>query len=188
MKKIKTLLWAICAIVALASCSGVDKNGYQDAESFGKLKQELTDKFGKDAYYTKFAVMNEDYGSTISVTVTKNPASLKMEDWITVNGGWQQNAEVTLEIEGDAKPEEFMFQLDKIMNIDLLGKLIEQSKQKVIAEKKIEEVTVKTITMSVPDDGDFSTSKYFITIEPKQGGTTFNFWYNLDGSLHKFDY
>lgn len=180
----------ITGIVAITftACNQTEKGGYQTAESFGNLKKELTDKFGKDAYYTDFNVTNNDNGIVVSVTETKNPSSLKMEQWTSLNGGWTQNSEVTLEISGGAKAEDFMFQLDKIMNIELLGKLIEQSKQKVITEKKIKEITVKTVMMNAPKDGNFNTTKYFITLEPKQGGTTFNFWYNLDGTLDKFDY
>ncbi len=186
--QIKTLATTIVAAMMFTACNQTDKDGYQTAESFVKLKKELINEFGKDAYYTDFAVVNNDNGVVVSVTQTKNPSSLKMEEWTSLNGDWTQNSEVTLEVSGDAKAEDFMFQLDKIMNLELLGKLVEQSKQKVITEKKIQEVKVETVSMNAPDDGNFNNAKYFITVKPKQGGTTFNFWYNLDGTLDKFDY
>lgn len=184
----KIKLMAIIAFLAVAFISCGKKKAYDNADALGKLKTELVDKFGKDAHYTNFNVINDENGTVVSVTVTKDPSSLKMEQWTSVNGSWKQNSEVTLEISGSAKAEEFMFKLDKIMDIDLLAKCVEEAKKKVVAEKKIAEVSVNTIGMNAPSDGNFNTTKYFITIKPKQGGTSFNFWYNLDGTLDKFDY
>lgn len=183
----KMFLATAFAVTVLVSCNQGNK-GYQDAESFSKLNTELTDKFGKDAYYTDFGVTNSDNGNIVTVTQTDKPSSLKMAQWSNVNGDWKQSAEVSLEVSPGAKAEDFMFQLGKTVKMDLLGKLVEQSKQKVISEKKINEVTVESVIIKAPNDGDFNSMRYFITIKPKQGGTSFNFWYKMDGTLDKFDF
>lgn len=178
----------VFTMIFATSCNLSNKEGYQNSEAFGELKNELTDKFGKDAFYTNLSISNSENGAIVSTTVTQNPATLKMENWTSVDGSWNKSAEVTLEITGDKKAEDFMFKLDKVMNMNLVGKLIDDAKQKVIKEKKIEDVIVKTFSLKVPSDGDFSKTRYFIVIAPKQGGTDFNFWYHLDGTLDKFDY
>ena len=81
-----------------------------------------------------------------------------------------------------------MFQLDKIINFNIIGRIVEESKIKILNEKGIEEVRVDNIFIKVPADGNFDKMKYFITISPKDGGTDFNFWYKMDGTLDKFDF
>ncbi|SDD85293.1 hypothetical protein [Riemerella columbipharyngis] len=183
----KKIFLGLLAATVLWSCNFLNK-GYQDSESFKELKEELIKKFGKDAYYTSFTIANDKNATIVSVTETDNPSSLKMAEWMKLNGVWKQNADVTLEVSEGSKAEDFMFQLDKTMNMELLGKLVDEAKQKVISEKNIKEVNVKMVSFSAPDDGDFSHAQYYIIIEPKQGGTDFKFSYNLDGTLAKFDY
>lgn len=187
MKQITSFFLVVLTTIALSSCGSSIKS-YDDANAFKALKKELDDKFGADAYYTDIAVMNMDETSTISATVTTDPTSLKMAEWMKYDGKWDQKADVKLEISGETDPTNFMFQLDKNIDIELFGRLVDEAKQKVITEKEIEEVTLVTALVNAPDDGDFSKTRYFIVIQPKHGGTRFSFWYKLDGTLDKFKY
>ena len=111
-----------------------------------------------------------------------------MTEWNYANGSWDQISDVTLELSSSAKAEDFMFQLNKVIDFDIMGKIVEDSKKKVIEEKGVADVRVKNIYIKAPNNGDFNSMKYFITISPKNGGTNFNFWYKMDGTLDKFDY
>ncbi len=182
----KNFLLTIIALT-LISCGSKTKFG-ENSVSILEAKKELTDKFGQGAFYTDLSINDTDQGSIISVTVTKAPSSLKMEAWSLFQGRWTQNSEITLELSEGAKAEDFMYTLEKnSVDFDLLGKLVEQSKEKVKNEKNIEVVT-ELISIAAPNDGNFKNMMYYITTKPKSGGTTFSFWYKMDGSLDKFDY
>ncbi len=177
-------------VLAFVSCSKEQKFA-ENADSIKQLETVLADKFGKDAYYTSITLSNSgtSSGDILSVTQTEDPSSLKMGEWNFFQGKWTQSSEVTLELSQGAQAKDFMFQLDgNTVKLDVLGKLLEESKEKVTSEKKIEEVEVTSVFMNAPNNGDFSAMEYFITIKPKNGGTSFDFRYNLDGTLIKFDY
>ncbi|MGG6231502.1 hypothetical protein [Tenacibaculum sp. SDUM215027] len=182
----KNLIY-IPLLLLLLSCNN-GKQSYEDTTSLVELKKELISKFGKNAYYTQIGISNNDYGSTVGVSQTDEPSSLKMTEWDYSNGNWNQISDVTLELSSGAKAEDFMFQVNKIIDFDIMGKIVEESKNKIIEEKGINEVRVENIIIKAPNNGDFSSMKYFITISPKDGGTDFNFWYKMDGTLAKFDY
>ncbi|SNR16265.1 hypothetical protein [Tenacibaculum jejuense] len=186
MKKIIYTL----ALIVLISC-GKEKRFTENADSIKELQTLLADEFGKDAYYTSISIINSSTssGDIINTTQTSDPASLKMGEWNHFQGKWTQSSEVTLELSEGAKAKDFMFKLDdSVINFKLLGDLVEKSKEKVKEEKKIDEVIVSSIYMNAPNNGDFEKMEYFITIKPKNGGTSFDFWYKLDGTLRKFDY
>ena len=181
------LIYTLALSILLFSCGG--NSSYEDKDSLLDLKEELISEFGDDAYYTNLAIMNSENGTVINVSQTDDPSSLKMSEWNYFNGDWNQNSEITLEISGDTKAEDFMFQLnDKVVDFEILGKAVEEAKEKIISEKKIEEVRVASILINAPKDGDFNSMEYYITINPKSGGTRFDFRYGMDGTLKDFDY
>lgn len=185
----KNIIYTL-AIVIFVSC-GKEKKFTENADTFKELKTVLTDKFGKDAYYTSITLSNSgtSSGDILSVTQTEDPASLKMGEWNYFQGKWTQSSEVTLELSPGSQAKDFMFQLNEsIVKFDLLGELLKKSKEKVIQEKKIEDVIVSSIYINAPSNGDFKEMEYYLTIKPKNGGTSFDFWYMLDGTLRKFDY
>lgn len=182
----KKIILGLATLVFIA-CGKVIKLG-ENASSVNSAKEELNDKFGKDAYYTSISINDTEHGSILAATVTENPSSLKMGGWTYFQNSWKQNSEITLELSEGSEVEDFMFQIkDGIVNFDLLGKLVEQSKEKVAKEKSIDVVT-ELISISAPNNGDFEKMKYYITTTPESGGTIFRFWYKMDGSLEKFDY
>lgn len=186
MKKITQIFCALGLALTLFSCG--KNTDYQDATSIAEFKNELIDKFGKDAYYTNIGIMNSKTGSVVNVSETSNPSSLKMSEWTKLQGTWKETAEISLEVSGDTNPAEFMFKLGEKVDLDLVGKLVEQSKQKVASEKNIKELYVKNIFINAPKNGNLDEMVYHIAIEPKNGGTTFTFFYHLDGSLKDFSY
>ncbi len=183
MKKITYIL-----ILSLIIACGKKKDFTKNAASIKDLKQELINKFGKEAFYTELAVINNENGITVKANTTKDPSSLKMESWNYFNGAWNQTAKITLELSGDSKAADYMYKLNReIVNFDLLGKLVEQSKNKVIEEKKIKEVFINSIFINAPNDGDFNNMEYYLTVISESDGASFNFWYKMDGTLRKFD-
>lgn len=177
---------SLLSFTILCSCGG---KYYEDKESLMELKEELDSQFGKDAYYTQLFILDKghDKGSMISVRQTNDPSSLKMRDW-TKDGVWQQTSDVTLELPEGEKAEDYMFQLGKQVKFDIMGQMLEDAKNKVIEEKGMKDIRVKSITIAAPDDGDFESMVCSIDIEPKSGGTTFSFMYNMDGTLKDFSY
>lgn len=174
-------------IIFFLSCNS-KITSIDSTESLKDLKEILKDKFGENAYYTGLNISNSDYGPIVNVSQTDTPSSLKMTEWNLYNGDWNQTSDVILEISDNTKAKDFMFQLNKIIDFDIIIKIVEEAKNKVIEEKKIAEVVVQNININAPKDGDFSKMNYFITINPKSGGTNFNFWYQMDGTLSRFDY
>lgn len=185
MKKTKNGLLAVLVTIFITSC-GSDLSF--DAKGFEGVEENLKSKFGNDAFYTQLSIMYvEQVGTIITTTVTKDPSSLKMENWNFSNSSWSQTADVTLELSG-GKAEDFMFNLNNEVDLSKLGELVESSIKKLKDEKDIDAAVLSIASISAPDDGNKSKTNYFIQLKPKNGGTTFSFIYNLDGKLEKFDY
>ena len=192
----KTGFGILCLLMALfvvTSC-GPDPSKYsQDAEGFAKLQEDFKAKFGADAYYTDIAINftpGNSHGSGLGfhVTVTNDPASLKMQEWVYNSySNWKNTADVTLEIDGDSKPEEFMYQLGGKFDLKKVGELIEQSRKKLADEKQIENAALNMALLKTPDDDAASETDIVIMMKPENGGTTFTFRYDLDGNLKSFN-
>lgn len=186
MKKIKFALIAILSALTLASCGG--GTVASNAEGFGSLEKELKDKFGEDGYYTNLTISNiESIGNVVTVTATEDPESLKMGEWNLTNGKWEQNSEVTLEVPEGTKAADFMFQLGDKVNLTQLGGLVEKSIDALKKEKSIDPVLSMAFVM-FPKNGDISSVKYAVKLEPKTGGTSFTYYYKLDGTFIEMDY
>jgi hypothetical protein len=189
-KKMKKLGLISCAIlsIALMSCGGAS-NVDSNAKGFTALQDELKSEFGENAYYTELSIVNiESIGKSISATVTKEPASLKLGEWNYSQNNWKQSAEITIEISEGSAPEDFMFQLDDKINLTKLGELVEKSKAKLTEEKQIENPRLSMAFIKIPRSQDISKAEYSVSLEPENGGTSFSFYYKLDGELIKMDY
>ena len=195
MKKlISFLLPVLFGGLLLCSC-GSDISKYtQDKAGFAKLDQDFKAKFGSDAYYTDVTIgftpgKNPGAGLNYNVIVTEDPSSLKMQQW-TYNSysKWVNTAEVTLEMGGDANPQDFMFQLGDKISLEKVGELIEKSAEKLAQEKNIQNAVLNLAIIKTPDDMDVSNTRIVIMMKPENGGTAFNFYYDLDGNLLNFTY
>ncbi|TPN81216.1 hypothetical protein [Aquimarina algicola] len=181
----RKLILVIATGLLLCSCGGKlsdDKAGFQEIES------KLNDKFGDDAFYTSIMVAyTEQIGMLVDATGTDDPESLKLEEWNWVQNNWTQKSDVTLEITG-GEAKDFMFTLGDKISISKLGELAETAKKKLKDEKEIDEAIVTVARIDSPNDGDKSKLGYNLTLEPKNGGTSFHFSYDLDGNLKDFTY
>ena len=191
-KTILALSTLVMGLLLIVSCGPNPSKYSQDGEGFAKLQEDFKAKFGADAYYTDIAINftpGDSHGSGLgfNVTVTNDPASLKMQEWVFSSyGGWRSTADVTLEIEGDSKPEEFMYQLGGKFDLKKIGELIAQSRKKLAEEKQIENAVLNLAMMKTPDSEDASETRIVIMLKPENGGTTFTFRYDLDGNLESF--
>ncbi|HEU4609795.1 MAG TPA: hypothetical protein VFS31_16865, partial [Chitinophagaceae bacterium] len=96
-----------------------------------KLSKELKEEFGANAWYTSIELANSgDSDDLVTVDQTKDPNSLKQEQWSQFHGFWDKKADITLSVQG-AEPRSFMFQLDKEASLGRLGDLMEESKKRL---------------------------------------------------------
>ncbi|MBS9461947.1 hypothetical protein KIM67_05955 [Flagellimonas sp. 389] len=189
MKKVKRLAVALVLVSTLLSCGGGSGKQPATAAGFSEIEKEIKNEFGEDAYFTDIDVVyDKSLGNIIGVTVTKEPNSLKMGQWNQTQGVWKQTSEITLEVPEGSQAADFMFQLDDKINLVMLGEVIEKSKKQLQDEKNLENPMLSMAYISFPDDGDISQAEYLVNLKPENGGTTFHFYYTLNGELRKMDY
>lgn len=181
MRLLKTAL--LCSLPFLFySC----KSGFEHNKAgMEKLNKELKEEFGAEAWYTSIELANSG-GSDDVVTVdqTKDPNSLKQEQWSQFHGFWDKKADITLSIQG-AEPKSFMFQLDKEVSLSKLGELMELSMKKLSTEQGVDDsqVLLAQIKASTQMNTKAEGIYYSISLESKKKNKSYNFVYNLDGSL-----
>ena len=174
----------VVALVVLTSCAG---NFTQDVAGFEKIQSVLKSKFGDKAYYTNLMVTyDKSVGTIILVTETSQPESLTMEEWQYMKGAWAKRSDVTLEV-SDGVATDFMYQLSGKYDLKNVGALVEKSIRKLEEEKKIKNAKVTIVSMDTPDDDSADETKIMISLEPESGGTSFTYFYNLDGELFTAD-
>lgn len=189
MRKINIAILLLFLSIFLISCGGGASKQEATAAGFTTIENQIKNKFGNNAYYTDLSITyNEAIGNILGVTVTENPASLKMEQWNQTQDHWNQTSDVTIEIPEDTNASDFMFQLNETINLKKLGELVEKSKAQLTKEKNIEDSKLHIAFINFPDNGDISKAYYGVNLEPKNGGTRFRFSYTLDGELIKMDY
>ncbi|MHA7058802.1 hypothetical protein ACWGOQ_0016375 [Aquimarina sp. M1] len=190
MKPIKNVVLIILTILWLTSCGRETSSHPTTIDGFSAIEQDLKDKFGNDAYYTDLNISHtKDDGIMISLTVTENPASLKMGQFVySSDTSWRQNTEITLEVPQGTQAADYMFQLSDDINLKKLGELIETSKKRLIEEKNMKNPHMELAFIKLPKNGALEKAKYIIKLEPENGGTSFTFSYSLDGSFIDMDY
>jgi hypothetical protein len=162
------------------------KSGFEHNKvGMEKLNKELKEEFGAETWYTSVELVNSG-GSDDIVTIdqTKDPNSLKQEQWSQFHGFWEKKADITLSIQG-AEPKSFMFQLDKEVSLGKLGELMERSKKQLQDEKKIDdsEVVLAQIKASNKMNTKQEGLYYSISLQSKKTGKNYNFVYGMDGNL-----
>ncbi len=189
MKKLQFTAIVAMVVLTLVSCGGGTSKEPANADGFKSIEKEIKNKFGDDAYYTDLTIAyNKSIGNIISITVTSNPESLKMGQWNQTQSTWKQNSEISLEVPQGSKAVDFMFQLNDKINLTKLGELVEKSSAQLKAEKDIENPALHMAFVKFPKNGDMSKAEYTIMLKPENGGTTFTFYYKLNGDLIKMDY
>ena len=154
-----------------------------------EAEQLIIDEFGGNLHFTYFTILNSRNvkGSVIQVTFTKEPSSMKLQTWMYSQGLWIQSDETTLEITGDAKPEDFMLSLEEL-NIPNMQKMVEEAKAHLKKEKDIDNPFVQVVGISTPDSESKAESTYSIVLESENGGTNFRFIYTLEGNFESMKY
>lgn len=189
MKLLKHITLIAIAIVTLMACGGGTSSQDANAQGFSAIENDIKSKFGDNAYYTDLNISYDTrIGNMISLTVTDAPESLKMGQWVQSQNTWKQTSEVTLEVPEGTKAEDFMFQLDDNINLNRLGELVEKSCAQLTTEKDIENPKLEMAFVKFPKNGDISKAQYSISLKPEQGGTTFSFYYKLNGELIEMNY
>lgn len=185
---LKLVIVTSCLFI-LYSCGSGTSHQEATAEGFKVIEQELKSKFGDNAFYTDLKILYiKGMGNSISTTVTENPESLKMGEWDLTKNSWTQRSEITLEVPEGTKAADYMFQLNDNINLSQLGALVEVSKSQLASEKNIDNPVLSLAFVKFPKNGDLSKTEYAVRLEPETGGTSFSFYYTLDGELIKMDY
>lgn len=188
MKVLKLILFVV-TIALLISCGNSIGKASPDQKGFASIEKNIKNKFGEDAYFTDLTITyNKTIGNIIGVTVTKEPASLKMEQWNATQGNWTQNSNIALEVPSGTQAADFMFQLNETINLPTLGKLVETSIEKLTSEKGLNNPVLQMAYIKFPKNGDTVKTEYVISLTPENGGTTFTFRYKLNGELIEMDY
>ncbi|WP_346237157.1 hypothetical protein ABDK00_012000 [Niabella insulamsoli] len=188
MKRLALIL-SVFLVHFVLSCGESGHKQAANEDGFSAIENELKSKFGADAYYTDINVTyNESIGNVVGVTVTKDPASLKMGQWNQTQGNWTQNQDISIEIPQGSQATDFMFQLGQTVSLAKLGELIETSKAQLTKEKQLQNPRLHMASVQYPDNGDVSKAEYLVMLQPETGGTTFSFQYKLNGDFIKMDY
>ncbi len=187
--KVINITLVIATILTMVSCGGGTNKQPANAEGFGAIEKEIKSEFGDNAYYTDLKILYiKGIGNVISATVTDDPESLKMGQWNLSQNTWKQNSEITLEVPQGSKASDFMFQLNDKINLTKLGELVEKSSKQLTAEKSIENPMLSIAFIKFPKNGDISKTEYTVKLEPENGGTSFTFFYKVNGDLIKLNY
>ena len=189
MNVLKFTTVTLIMVLSLISCGGGTSGQPPNAEGFTVMQDALNEKFGDDAYYTDLKIIHvKSIGNVISTIVTEDPESMKMGEWNLNQGTWNQESEISLEVSEGSKASDFMFQLDDTISLTKLGECVEKAMIHLTAEKDIKNPALSMAFVKFPKNGDISKTEYAITLEPENGGTSFSYYYSLDGELREMDY
>ncbi|RPD38271.1 hypothetical protein EG028_25605 [Chitinophaga barathri] len=173
----------------LASCQffGGGGRAYDNDKDLSGLVEELKDKFGQNAGFTSITMSYHDGIGTSTVATGGDINSNKLTERLKQKGIWQDKAEVTLEIDGEATPKDFMFTLDQVQDLRKIPGLVKSSIEKVEKEKKITDLVSNMVSVSMPSRIDTPGDELRITVyvSPKNGGTDFTLLYNQKGEFLK---
>ncbi|WP_118950701.1 hypothetical protein [Taibaiella helva] len=183
--RLRSLPLFLATPLFLFSC----KSGFEhNRAGMEKLNKELKEEFNAEAWYTSVELANSGGSDdVVTIDMTKDPNSLKQEQWSQFHGFWDKKADITLSIQG-AEPKSFMFQLDKEVSLGKLGDLMEASRKQLAAkgadDAQVILAQIKASTqMNTKEEGIY----YSISFESKKQNKSYNFVYNLDGSLRKLN-
>ena len=175
-----TLLFcAICGVISCATKLEPNKAGFE------KLQTELVSKYGADAYYTDLQMtLTAESEVSVLVTETKDPASLKQEQWLRYGGGeWEKQADVAFTVEG-AEAQSFMFQLNKEVSLSTMSDLLEKSKLQLEKEKQVKEPIFISVAISSKHQMNSKETGifYYITLLDATSQKDYRFVYDLKGN------
>ena len=179
-----TVFFALCI---LSSCQFLSSPFYDSKESVDEMIEMLNDKFTPDAGYTNIDIgHSSDLGRFLVLTAAKDINSNKLERWrFTTRDGWEQLSDITMEIDGDFPPAEFMFQL-KDVPVEKMADIALAAVEKVKSEKDIDEVVCTGFSFwlkSRNHENKMEDLGMQTSIEPANGGTKFRCELNQAGEI-----
>lgn len=184
--KLKWISGALLLSVLLFSC----KTKYEyNAEGMAKLNQVLKEKFGADAWYTGVTIRTVSTDETaVIVEETKDPNSLKQEQWLKQSDSWEKLSNVTLQIH-NGKPEDYMFQLDKQAGLSKLSDLIQQCRQKLSEVEQVDdgEITFASIKSVNEVHNRDERILYTVSFHSDSKDKSYSFVFDRNGKLKDFN-
>lgn len=182
----KHILYLVLAIAAFSSCkSGGSRSGkaWTTTEGINGIVADFNSAFGKDASYTHMSLYYiKDVGTIIAATGTKDPASKTLIEKQKANAGWEDLSQVTLDIEGDAKPSDFMFTLNDLDNLAKVPDMIKQSVDKIKKEKNFD-VVPDDVNIVGPTRAGEDKVTIMVNLKPANGGTSFTVAFDAKGNF-----
>lgn len=183
---IKHFLYTTISVAALSlvACKG---NYEHNAAGFKELNEELKSKFGAEAYYTIInmsAAGDETMGYTVFVDKTDSLDDIRQERWVLDGGSWMSGGFANMQVDRN-NPNDYKFQLDKEVKVELLGQLITDSKAAFIAENKGDKPVMKLAQVNTNTTVTDEKTKYRYTVKLAQSGTNdeHSYTYDRDGKL-----
>lgn len=181
MNKLFSSVLLLCLItIIMPAC----KSGFEyNKTGFLKLNDELKKEFGKDTWYTDLQIVsNRGSDDAVLITETKDPASMKQEQWAQYHGTWEKQADVSF-TSAREDPSAFMFQLDKEVSLSTLADLLEKSKIELKDKQHIDSTLF--VMAAIKSDNRMNTKKqgihYFITLRSAADQKDYAFKYDLNG-------
>lgn len=189
----KKLIFIAFMAVTLASCEyfGAGGRDFETAGGISDIAGELKDKFGENAGFTSISMSYHDgLGTSTIATGTSDVNSNKLMERMKQKGIWQDKAEITLEIEGEAKPKDFMFTLKQVQDLQKIPELVKASIEKVEKEKQMKELVATSVMIAMPSriNSPDDVLRITVSVEPKNGGTDFQVIYNEKGEFQTMVY
>lgn len=182
MKKIVFLSTILISSLLYSSC----KKGFNfQKESLIQLSEELQNKFTEDAWYTSIIIRGQNgTHNTVVVDVTKDPNSLKQEQWAYDGGFWEKKSNISLEVEGE--PTNYMFQIDNEISLEFAYNLIDKTLEDLKNEEEILD-PLDVRTLSIRSSSEMNSKEegvlYTITIFNENTAKSYSYVYYLNGEL-----
>jgi len=158
-----------------------------DTAGMQQINRDLQAQFGPDAWYTAIILGMDGQHSKLIVEQTNDPASLTQQQWLKLGEDWQKSAEITIRLDG-GKPQDYMFQLGKEVDLALLGNLISDARNR-LQEKGVSdaEVRLASVNSSTKMNRKAEGITYTVAMKSRSADKDYSFIYNLDGSLKQFN-
>lgn len=182
MKKIVFLSTILISSLLYSSC----KKGFNfQKESLIQLSEELQNKFTEDAWYTSIIIRGQNgTHNTVVIDVTKDPNSLKQEQWAYDGGFWEKKSNISLEVEGE--PTNYMFQIDNEISLEFAYNLIDKTLEDLKNEEEILD-PLDVRTLSIRSSSEMNSKEegvlYTITIFNENTAKSYSYVYYLNGEL-----
>lgn len=182
MEKIVFLSTILISSLLYSSC----KKGFNfQKESLIQLSEELQNKFTEDAWYTSIIIRGQNgTHNTVVVDVTKDPNSLKQEQWAYDGGFWEKKSNISLEVEGE--PTNYMFQIDNEISLEFAYNLIDKTLEDLKNEEEILD-PLDVRTLSIRSSSEMNSKEegvlYTITIFNENTAKSYSYVYYLNGEL-----